>query len=72
MTELRYCLQQKIKWYDGNSWWATQNFSDSLEHLQNDCLPLLKKANEEEKARQTFIEGYEYRIVVEIVMLGDL
>ena len=76
MTKLRYCLQSKTKWIDGDSWWHTESTSDSIEHLQNDSLPILKQHHKEEKARDPSpeygIEGYEYRIVLEIVMLGGL
>jgi hypothetical protein len=73
MTKLRFCLQCKTKWFDGDSWWHTESTSESIEHLQNDSLPILKQHNKEEQAKSgDAIDGYEYRIVLEIVMLGDL
>ena len=70
-TKLRYCLQCKTKWIDGNTWWRTENFSDDFDHLVKDSLPLLKQHNKEVKAIDSMIEGYEYRIILEIVMAND-
>ena len=75
MTKLSFCLQCKTLWVDGDSWWHTEETADSIEHLQNDSLPILKQHNKEEMAKDPSPEygvvGYEYRIILEIVMLGD-
>lgn len=76
MTKIRFCLQSKTKWVDGDSWWHTDVTSESIEHLQNDSLPILKQRHKEDRIRDNNpeygIESYEYRIVLEIVMLGEL
>lgn len=72
MTKLQYCLQCKTKWFDGDSWWHTENTLNSIDHLVKDSLPILKQHNKEEKAKDSCIIGYEYRIVIQIVMMENL
>lgn len=75
MNKVRYCLQVKTKWVDGDSWWATVGVSGGDYNLLG-MLPAQKKHDQEIMAKDTSPEfgivGYEYRIVKEVVMLENL
>lgn len=73
MPKVIYCLQCKTKWYDGDSWWHTEVTRESVSALEKEHLPSLKQHNKEEKEKEgSFIEGYEYRIVIQIVVKENL
>lgn len=71
-----YCLQCKTKWVDGDSWWHTEVTRESVSALEKEHLPNLKQHNKEKQAKDSSpeygIEGFEYRIVIQIVVKENL
>ena len=76
MNKVRYCLQVKTKWVDGDSWWTTVGVSDGDYNLLDRMLPTQKQHDKEARAKDNSPEfgivGHEYRIVKEVVMLENL